>query len=266
MADKKELRSDIAWSSADKIAVHGYDLAQDLMGKVNLGDMAFLSVTGRLPDAREACMFNAIVVPLVEHGIVPSTLATRMTYAGAPEAMQAAVAAGLLGLGSVFVGSTEGAARMLQAAYKPDKAATAKVSDLAAGIVAEHRAARRIVPGLGHPVHKPVDPRAVRIFAVARETGFHGKYVELMLAISQAAEQATARALPVNATGAIGAICCEMGFTPQTAAGLGVMARAIGLVGHVLEEARNPMAVELWMRAEHEASAHVHGTLRTAHE
>ena len=261
MPNPRELRSDIAWSSADKIAVHGYDLTEDLMGKVNLGDMAFLSVTGRLPDAREARMFNAIVVPLVEHGIVPSTLAARLTYTGAPEAMQASVAAGLLGLGSVFVGSTEGAARMLKEAFEQGGPA-AGVEDLARRIVADHRAARRIVPGIGHPIHKPVDPRTVRIFAVAQETGFHGKYVALMLAVAREAERATGRSLPVNATGAIGAICCEMGFTPQTAAGLGVMARAIGLVGHVLEEARNPMGMELWLRTEEEASAPIRGKLR----
>lgn len=261
MKPKKELRSDIAWSSAEKIGVHGYDLTEDLMGKVNLGDMAFLSVAGRLPDAREARMFNAIVVPLVEHGIVPSTLATRLTHAGAPEAMQASVAAGLLGLGSVFVGSTEGAARMLKAAIEQG-GDSASLEELAQRIVAEHRAAKRIVPGLGHPVHKPVDPRSVRMFAIAQETGFHGRYVGLMLAVSREAERVTGRSLPVNATGAIGAICCEMGFTPQTAAGLGIMARAIGLVGHVLEEARNPMAIELWQRAEEEAAAHVLGKLR----
>jgi citrate synthase len=261
MEQQRPLRSDIAWSSADTIAVHGYDLARDLMGHVGLGDMAFLSVCSRLPNAAESRMFNAMVVPLVEHGIVPSTIAARMTHAGAPEALQAAVAAGLLGLGSVFVGSTEGAARMLLAAFADD-AATASVEDRARQIVAEHRAAKRIVPGLGHPVHKPVDPRAERLFEIAHETGFHGRYVALMRQVGVEAEKATGRALPVNATGAIGALCCEMGMPPQAAAGLGVMARAIGLVGHVLEEARQPMAMELWHRAEQEASAAVHGVLR----
>jgi len=261
MEQHRVLRSDIAWSSADTIAVHGYDLAHDLMGHVSLGDMAFLSVCARLPNAAESRMFNAMVVPLVEHGIVPSTLAARMTHAGAPEALQAAVAAGLLGLGSVFVGSTEGAARMLLAAFADD-AVTTPIEERARQIVAEHRAAKRIVPGLGHPVHKPVDPRAVRLFEIAVETGFHGRYVALMQQVAVQAEQATGRALPVNATGAIGALCCEMGLPPQAAAGLGVMARAIGLVGHVLEEARQPMALELWHRAEHEASAAVRGSLR----
>jgi hypothetical protein len=102
MKKNTDLRSDIAWSTPDAIGVHGYDLCHDLMGEVNFGDMAFLEVTGRLPDTKESRMFNAILVTLVEHGIVPSTLAARLTYAGAPEAMQAAVAAGLLGLGSVL--------------------------------------------------------------------------------------------------------------------------------------------------------------------
>ena len=261
MEHRRPLRSDIAWSDAERIAVHGYDLAEDLMGRVNLGDMAFLSVTGRLPQANESRMFNAMVVPLVEHGIVPSTLAARLTHAGAPEAMQAAVAAGLLGLGSVFVGSTEGAARMLSDAFA-NAGDEPSIDRLAQAIVAEHRAARRIVPGVGHPIHKPVDPRAVRLFAIAKETGFHGRYVALMQQVALEAEKATGRSLPVNATGAIGALCCEMGLPARAAAGLGVMARAIGLVGHVLEEARQPMALELWHRVEEEASAHIRGTFR----
>ena len=264
-SDKTGLRSDIAWSTADKIGVHGYDLTEELMGKVNLGDMAFLEVAGRLPDANQSRMFNAILVTLVEHGIVPSTLAARLTHAGAPEAMQAAVAAGLLGLGSVFVGSTEGSARMLADAVGGMGQAEA-LADVARRVVAEHRAAKRIVPGLGHPIHKPIDPRTVRLFAIARETGFHGRHVELIDLISKEAEAATGRSLPVNATGAIGALCCEMGFTWKVASGLGVMARAVGLVGHVLEEARAPMAMDIWHRVEDESSAHSRGKLRSREE
>ena len=184
MSKKTSLRSDIAWSTPEAIGVHGYDLCRDLMGEVNFGDMAFLEVTGRLPDARESRLFNAILVTLVEHGIVPSTLAARMTYAGAPEAMQAAVAAGLLGLGSVFVGSTEGSARMLAAALPrgadgQPAAPTDSLPAMAQAIVQEHRAQKKTIPGLGHPIHKLVDPRTLRLFAIARETGFHGRYAEL---------------------------------------------------------------------------------------
>src|SRR5260370_36699203 len=110
---RKPIRSDLAWSSADRIVVRGKALTGEILGKLNLGDMAFLELTGRTPEPRESKLFNAMVVTLVEHGLTPSALAARLTYLGAPEAMQAAVAAGLCGLGSVFVGTTEGAAKML---------------------------------------------------------------------------------------------------------------------------------------------------------
>lgn len=261
MSKKKQLRSDIAWSSAEKIAVRGYDLTEDLMGHINLGDMAFLEVMARLPSAQESRLFNAILITLVEHGIVPSTLAARFTYAGAPEAMQAAVAAGLLGLGSVFVGSTEGVARMLSEAL-PDPRQGGDLGALAEALVSNFRQSKQIIPGLGHPIHKPVDPRTERLFAIAAETGFSGPYVDLMQRVGARAEQVYQRALPINATGAIGALCCEMGLPWKVSRGLGVMARAIGLVGHILEESQDPMSMELWSRVEEEASAHNLGQFR----
>ncbi|MGE0799719.1 MAG: citryl-CoA lyase [Lautropia sp.] len=264
---KPVLRSDIAWSSPDAIGVHGYDLCNDLLGKIDFGAMAFLSVAGRLPNPNESRLFNALVITLVEHGIVPSTLAARMTYAGAPEAMQAAVAAGLLGLGSVFVGSTEGSARMLSEALPPLAEGKAPpdaraLETLAQAIVKRHRDERRIVPGLGHPIHKPVDPRTVRLFEIARETGFHGRYVALMEAVSVAAATSFGKTLPINATGAIGALVCELGLPWEVSRGLGVMARAVGLVGHLLEESRRPLAMPLWHRVEEEATGHLRGTFR----
>lgn len=256
MSQRRALRSDIAWSTPDRIGVWGHDLTRELIGRVNLGDMGFLEITGRLPDARESKMFNALLVTLVEHGIVPSTLATRMTVAGAPEALQAAVAAGLLGLGSVFVGSTEAAARLLKQAL-PDSSADVSLRAIATRVVDEHRAARRILPGLGHPIHKPIDPRTPRLFAIARANGYGGRYIELMKLIARRAEKVHARPLPINATGAIGAIACEMGLPWQACRGIGVMARAVGLVGHALEELRQPLATEVWHRTEAEASAAV---------
>lgn len=261
MSKEHEIRSEIAWSTSDRIGVWGYDLTRELMGRVNLGDMGFLEITGRLPDARESTMFNALLVTLVEHGIVPSTLAARMTVAGAPEALQAAVAAGLLGLGSVFVGSTEAVARLLRENL-PDPGIDVRLPDIAARIVDEHRQAKRILPGLGHPIHKPIDPRTPRLFAIARANGFGGRYIALMKAITLRAEKVHARSLPINATGAIGAIACEMGLPWQACRGIGVMARAVGLVGHALEELRQPLAVEVWHRTEAEASAAARGRPR----
>src|SRR5207302_8871621 len=129
------------------------DLTADLMGSINLGDMAFLELLGRRPSAGESIVFNAMLVSLVEHGITPNTLAARLTYLGAPEALQGAVAAGLLGLGSVFVGTIDGAARMLQEALAPEKVG-ADLALIAQAVVREHVEAQQLIPGLGHPIHR----------------------------------------------------------------------------------------------------------------
>jgi citrate synthase len=251
-----EIRSDIAWATPTKVVIHGLDLCDEIVGKLDFGQMAFLQLFARLPDEREMRMFNAMMVILVEHGITPSSLATRMTYAGAPEAVQAAVAAGLLGLGSVFVGSLDNAARLLQESLS-DSNNVPDIDVLARKIVEDYRGRKEIVPGIGHPFHKPIDPRAPALFRVARETGYDGPYIRLMTAIGNEAERQLNRSLPVNVTGAMAAVASEMGIPWRICRGLAVAARSVGLVGHILEEMRQPMANTLYLRTEHEASAHL---------
>ena len=204
MSRKPRIKSGLGHSTADKIFVRGYDLTEELIGKVPLGDVAFLELKDRLPTPQESVMFNALVVTLVEHGLTPSTIAARLTYFGAPEALQAAVAAGLLGMGDRFGGSIEQAARTLQEAPS-----AGDLEKIAGQIVDSHRAAKRIIPGLGHPVHKRADPRTTRLFALAAENGFAGRHVELMGLIAERATEAYGRQLPVNATGAIGRASCR---------------------------------------------------------
>jgi citrate synthase len=251
----KKYHTEIGWSSADSITLFGMSLPDDILGKLSFGDMAFLELTRRAPNERESRMFNAMLVTLVEHGLTPSSLVARLTYLGAPESMQAAVAAGLCGLGTVFVGSIEGSAKMLyEAMPRPDP--KADLPALARGVVARFDANKAIVPGIGHPFHKPIDPRTPRLIALAQETGFDGPYVQLIQAIAAEAERSKGKPLPTNATGMLGALCCEMGFDWKICRGLGVMARAVGLVGHILEESRNPMAQAVWLRTEAEATDH----------
>jgi citrate synthase len=252
---RKKLRSDIAWSNAEKIVVRGQDLV-GLIGNVSLGDFAFLELKGRLPTPHESTVFNAIAITLVEHGMTPSAIAARLTYLGAPEAIQGAVAAGLLGMGDRFGGPAEEAARMLQDAFEgagPDP----DLKALARQLVARQRALKRPVPGLGHPIHRPIDPRTPRLFEVAAANGFSGRYVRLIELVSEEASRAFGRPLPVNATGAIGAIAGELELPWQVCRGLAVMARAIGLVAHLQEEAADPLAGEIWARVEDEASEHL---------
>ena len=251
------MRTDIGWSDASSITLFGKDFPSQILGTLNLGDMGFLELTGRVPNPAESRMFNAMVVCLVEHGITPSALVARLTYLGAPESLQGAVAAGLNGLGTVFVGSIEGAAKMLSEAM-PVKKADANYQEIAQRVVQAFKADKHIVPGIGHPFHKPIDPRTPRLFEIAKETGFDGPYLQLMRAVSQEAARSSGKVLPINATGAIGALCCEMGFDWKICRGLGVMARAVGLVGHILEETRQPMAAEIWHSIEAQATAHIH--------
>jgi citrate synthase len=247
------MRSELGYSTRDTIHVQGRDLCGELLGHIDLGAMAFLQLTGRMPSPDEARLFNAIALTLVEHGITPSAIAARMTYAGAPESLQGAVAAGLCGLGTVFAGTSEGAAKLLTEALA-DPADTRSLDERAEAIVARSVAEGWSIPGFGHPIHRPVDPRTVRLIEIAEETGFRGRYVEMLLALQRAFEKHKGRPITLNATGAMGALCCELGLPAAACRGIAVMARAIGLVGHILEEIRSPMAIELWQKIEHDVS------------
>lgn len=234
--------------------MRGKSLPNEILGRMTLGEFTFFELKGRTPSPQEAVVFDAIVIALVEHGLTPSALAARLTYAGAPESLQGAVAAGISGLGTVFAGTIEGASRMLYEAIEargPDE----PLEEVASRAVAGY--AGRIVPGIGHPIHKPLDPRATRLFEIASEQGIAGDHVRLMQLIGAEAERSTGKVLPVNATGAIGAISCELGFPWRIVRGFAVMARAIGLVAHIAEEIENPLALETWRRAEDEASSDV---------
>jgi citrate synthase len=251
MKARKPLRSDMGWSTPDRIVVRGYDLPGELIGHIDLGGMAFLEITGRRPTREEADTFNALLVTLVEHGMTPQAIATRLVSLAAPEALQAAVAAGLCGVGSVFAGGSEQTAKMLQEALK-DRPAGEKLDAIAAEIVEAHMSRKAVIPGIGHPVHKPIDPRTPVLFAIAERNGFRGRHVALLEAICAQAERRMQRPLPINATGAIGAVLCELGFPWRICRGIVVISRAVGLVGHLAEEMRNPLAREIYERAEAE--------------
>jgi citrate synthase len=123
--------------------------------------------------------------------------------------------------------------------------------------VAAFRAQKRSIPGIGHPVHKPIDPRTPRLFQIARENGFYGRHTELMELVAAEAERVMKKSLPVNATGAIGSIASELGLDWRLCRGIAVIGRAVGLVGHIAEELRNPIATEIYERIDEEASAHL---------
>jgi citrate synthase len=249
------ISSEIGYSTHDAIFVRGNNLATDLMGHLDFGSMFYLLVTGRRPDAAQAEMFNACLVALADHGLTPSAIAARLTLLAAPDAVQGAIAAGILGAGPKFLGVFEDAGRMLHTASPTTLQSDAEFEKSAGEIVADYRSAGRLLPGLGHPIHKDGDPRTSRLYELAKANGTYGPYMKLLEVVREAAEQATGRALPINAAGACGAVLCDIGLPVDVLRGVAVVSRAAGLVGHVAEEQQNPIAEAVWFGTEHQADS-----------
>jgi citrate synthase len=240
-----EYPTSIGHSDADSITLLGHDLAGDLIGHVGFGELAFWLVAGRRPSAGQLRVFEAVLVALADHGLTPSAIAARLTLTGAPESVQGALAAGLLGGGSRFLGVTEDCGRMLADALAsgpvPADEDEAAYDELAAKIVAAARDERRLVPGLGHPVHKSGDPRTPVLIALAMEAGVYGAHLRLFEAIGRVHPGILGRRLPLNGAGVCGAALADLGFPVETLRGFALLARTAGLLGHLAEEQRRPI-------------------------
>ena len=239
-----EYPTSIGTSDATSITLLGRDLANDLMGKVSFGELAFWLAALRRPSAGELTVFEAVLVALADHGFTPSAIAARLTLTGAPESVQGALAAGLLGGGSRYLGVTEDCGRFLADALAahsgPLPDTDAGWDELAAAAVSAQRAARRLIPGLGHPVHKNGDPRTPVIFAIAAESGVLGPHLLLFAAVGRVHPAIIGRTLPLNGAGVCGAALADLGFPPDLLRGFALLARTAGLLGHLAEEMRNP--------------------------
>lgn len=236
----------IATHTKDDIFIRDKSLCRELIGKLSFTEMMVFQVLGRLPAPGETAVIDACMVTLMEHGMTPSTLATRLTYSSAPEAMQAAVAAGLLGVGSLFVGTMEGCAALLERILaSPDGPAEA-----AKRIAEEHRASKAAVPGFGHPHHKPDDPRTPVLFDLARAQGVAGKHIEAVRTLGAAVDDAWGRHITINATGAVAACLGDCGVPAGVMRGFALVSRCAGLVGHVHEEQRKPAMRAIWEAAD----------------
>lgn len=235
----------IASHSTDDVFIRGKSLCKELIGQRSFTEMIYYQVLGRMPTADQTALLDACLVALMEHGLTPSVLAARLTYSSAPEALQGAVAAGLLGVGSRFVGSMEGCAALLQhIVTAEDGEAEAK------RIAVEHRAARTPLPGFGHPTHKPDDPRAQRLLELARSRKIAGPHVAALEALSAGVDATYGRHITINATGAIAGILGDCGVPAEIARGFGLIARCAGLVGHLYEEHQKPAMRAIWEAAE----------------
>ena len=257
MADRElSFPTSIGTSDAKQIRLLGQDLAADLMGKVGYGELAYWLVAGRRPTSGEVRVFEAVLVALADHGFTPTAIAARLTYLSAPESLQGALAAGLLGGGSRFLGVTDDCGRFLHDVIEslPELPADDRGWDaVALEAVKRARAERKLVPGLGHPVHKEQDPRTPVLIGIAEEEGTHGPHLRLFEAIGRVHPQVLNRTLPLNGAGVCGAALADLGLPVDLLRGFALLARAAGLLGHLAEERRSPIGMDVYLTVDRNA-------------
>jgi citrate synthase len=234
----EEPKTRISRAYPDRVEVRGRDLTGDLMGRLSFTEYFHLLLTGREPTDQQRFFLDLLLVAIAEHGLMPSNVAARMTLAAEPGSLQGAVAAGILGAGSVVLGASEECARLLERGGDPMM--------IARGI---HDAGDKL-PGFGHPVHKPVDPRAERILALADERGVSGANVALARGLRDAAAEVWGKPLPMNVAMPIAAVMLDLGYSSSTVKGVPILARTAGLLAHLAEEREQPFGFLLARAAE----------------
>ena len=250
MTEPRRYETALGASSRDSITLLGQDLARDVMGSVGFGELAFWLATQRKPTPGETRVFEAVLAALADHGFTPTAIVTRLTYLSAPDSVQGALAAGLLGGGSRFLGVTEDCGRFLddvlvaQDALPTDDAGW---DALALATVQREREAKRFVPGLGHHVHKDGDPRTPRLFEIAGEEGLVGPHLSLFAAIGRVHPQVLGKTLPLNGAGVCGAALADLGLPLELLRGFALLARTAGLIGQLAEELRHPVANDIFL-------------------
>jgi citrate synthase len=257
MTEQGRYPTSLGTSEPTTISLLGQDLAADLMGKVGFGELAFWLVTLRRPTPGELRLFESVLVALADHGFTPTAIAARLTLLSAPESLQGAMAAGLLGGGSRFLGVTEDTGRFLAETITGHEGELPTTEDgwdsLATTAIQQRRSAGKLVPGLGHPVHKQQDPRTPVMIGIARDEGTYGPHLALFEAVGRVAPSVLGKTLPLNGAGVCGAALADLGLPIELLRGFALLARAAGLLGHLAEELRNPIANDIYLAVDRNA-------------
>ena len=223
------------------------NLVDDLMGTATFTEVMLMQILGRKPRPVDLRVTDVVLIVLMEHGLTPSAIATRLIYMSAPENLQGAVSAGLLAVGSSFVGTMENCSELL------DRIIAASDPQAEALEIARHyKALKSPVPGFGHHLHKPVDPRAYKLLEIGRaEPDLKGDRIRALETLSKAVDEVAGRPITINATGAVAALLGEIEVPTAIMRGFAVISRAAGLVAHIVEEQRDPSGRFIWETVEH---------------
>jgi citrate synthase len=235
-----DLVSHISQAFPDRVEVRGRDLTGDLMGRLSFTDYFHLLLSGQEPTEEQRYFLDLLLVSIAEHGMMPTNVAARMTLAADPGSLQGAVAAGILGAGPVVLGTSEECARLLEEASARDPLE----------LVRDIHAAGGRVPGFGHPVHRPVDPRAERILELADARGAGGPHVTFARSLSDAVAEVWDKPLPMNVSMPIAAVMLDLGFPASAVKAVPILARTAGLLAHLAEERERPLGFLMAAAAE----------------
>ena len=227
----------IAQAYSDRVEVRGRDLTGDLMGRVTFTEYFHLLVTGREASEEQRYFLDLLLVAIAEHGLMPSNVAARMTLAADPGSLHGAVAAGILGAGPVILGTSGACARLLAAAQERVAAGGDPAAVALESARAVHESGERL-PGFGHPVHRPVDPRAERILELAHSRGLDGPHLLLTQAFREAVPSVWGKPLVLNVSLPIAAVLLDLGFPPGAVNAVPILARTASLLAHLAEEQR----------------------------
>jgi citrate synthase len=241
--------SRISRAYSDRVEVRGRDLTGELMGRLTFTEYFHLLLTGREATDDQCFFLDLLLVSIAEHGLMPSNVAARMTLAADPDALQGAVAAGILGAGSVVLGTSGECARLLEDAQLR-VAAGAEPAEVAREIAGSIHDSGEKVPGFGHPVHRPIDPRAERILELADERGVSGPHVELARCLRAAVADVWGKELPLNVAMPIAAVLLDLGYPRTSVKAVPILARTAGLLAHLVEEQQSPLGFLLAREAE----------------
>jgi citrate synthase len=242
-------RSRISRAYPDRVEVRGRDLTGDVMGRLTFTEYFHLLLTGEEPTDEQRFFLDLVLIAIAEHGMMPSNIAARMTLAADPDSLHGAVAAGILGAGPVILGSSEPCARLLEGA-QAEVSSGAVPAVVAANIARGVHASGGKMPGFGHPLHRPLDPRAERILDLADDRGITGPHVALARAFRNAVAEAWGRPLTMNVAMAIAAVMLDLGFSTTAVKAVPILARTAGLLAHLAEEREQPLGFELARAAE----------------
>jgi len=252
-----EYPTSLGVSDPTTIRLLNHDLASEVMGNVGFGELTFWLIARRRPTPQQTRVFEAVLAALADHGFTPTAIAARLTYLSAPDALQGALAAGLLGGGSRFLGVTEDTGRFLADALGEVDGVVpsddAGWDELARRALVEAKQSGHHVPGLGHPVHKEIDPRTPRLIEIAHEESTYGPHLALFEAIGRVHPAVLGRRLSMNGAGVCGAALADLGLPVDLLRGVALIARAAGLVGQLAEEREHPAAMQMYMEIDRAA-------------